>query len=173
MGKNSFLSALSNNKKAVKAIVVLGAAGMILIMLSSFSGSKKEDIKDTESINTQESEKFRCETEERLEDFLRTVDGVGEVKVYLAVSGENEYVYATEGKKSIGENKSEEEKKYVIIGSNGNKSALVETVNSPKITGAVIACTGADSPTVQEAVYKAASAALDIPTAKIYVTLMR
>ena len=60
-----------------------------------------------------------------------------------------------------------------MIGTNGSKSALIETVNSPEITGAVIACTGADSPLVQEAVYKAVSTALGVSTGKVYVTKLR
>lgn len=173
MGITDLKISLTENKKALKAVMVLGAAGLILIMLSSFGNGDVD--KKTPEINgdTVVSEQYREETESRLADFLRSIEGVGEVKVYLTVSGESEYVYATEGKKSIGENKTEEENKYVMIGTNGSKSALIETVNSPEITGAVIACTGADSPLVQEAVYKAVSTALGVSTGKVYVTKLR
>lgn len=173
MGITDLKISLTENKKALKAVMVLGAAGLILIMLSSFGNGDEDKKKPEINGDTVVSEQYREETESRLADFLRSIEGVGEVKVYLTVSGESEYVYATEGKKSIGENKTEEENKYVMIGTNGSKSALIETVNSPEITGAVIACTGADSPLVQEAVYKAVSTALGVSTGKVYVTKLR
>ena len=49
----------------------------------------------------------------------------------------------------------------------------IETVETPAITGAVIACSGFDSPAVQEQIYRAVSAALGIPTGKIYVTKLK
>ena len=58
----------------------------------------------------------------------------------------------------------------MIIGGGNEKNALIETIETPEITGAVIACTGCDSPTVRERIYKAVAAALGIPTGKIYVT---
>ncbi|MCD8187331.1 MAG: hypothetical protein LUD57_01685 [Ruminococcus sp.] len=60
-----------------------------------------------------------------------------------------------------------------MIGESGSKTALVETVNSPEIVGAVIACTGCDSAAVQEEIYKTVSTVLDLPTSKIYVTKLR
>ena len=58
----------------------------------------------------------------------------------------------------------------MMIGGGNGKSALIETVEVPEITGAVVACTGCDSPIVAERIYKAVSAALGIPSGKIFVT---
>jgi stage III sporulation protein AG len=49
----------------------------------------------------------------------------------------------------------------------------VETIEAPEITGAVIVCGGGGDAAVREQIYKAASAALGIPTAKIYVAKIR
>jgi stage III sporulation protein AG len=49
----------------------------------------------------------------------------------------------------------------------------VETVETPQITGAVIICKGCNSPVVEERMYRAAAAALNLPTADIYVTIMK
>ncbi len=169
------LKSLKSDKKAVTAVTVLGAVGLLLIMLSSLlPGEKKEEEKSSEKQSISVSSADYCtETEKKLADFLEDIDGVGKVRVYLTVGGEEQYVYATEGKTSIAENKTEEERKYVMIGGGSEKSALIETVKAPEISGAVIACTGADSPVVREMVYEAASTALDLTTGQIYVTKLR
>ncbi len=176
MAIRDLISSVKGDKKALTAVTVLGAAGLCLVMLSPLLPTDSKD-KEDESEGADEAsvtaQDYYAEAEERLTDFLKNIEGVGEVQVYITVSGDEEYVYATEGKTSISENKTEEEHQYVMIGESGSKSALVETVNSPEIVGAVIACTGCDSAAVQEEIYKTVSTALDLPTSKIYVTKLR
>ena len=165
---------MKTDKKMMTAVVVLGIAGLLLIMISSLIPEKKKnDSVAAESASVtdmSDAESYCSETEKRLEKFLSNINGVGNVKVYLTVGSSERYVYAAEGRHSKTENKTEEEHKYVIIGTNGSKSALIETVNSPKIVGAVVACSGCSSPVVQEEIYRTVSTALGIPTSQIYVT---
>ncbi len=166
---------MSKDKRMLTAVTILGIAGLVLIMISSLVPEKKKtdelEYKAVEEILS--AEDYRSATEKRLEEFLGSIDGAGDVIVYLTVGSDERYVYATEGRRSKSENKTEEERKYVMIGSGSDKSALVETVETPAITGAVIACSGFDSPAVQEQIYRAVSAALGIPTGKIYVTKLK
>lgn len=166
---------MSKDKRMMTAVTILGIAGLLLIMISSLVPEKKKT-DESESKVVEETvcaEDYRIETEKRLESFLCSIDGAGDVKVYLTVGSDERYIYATEGRRSKSEDKTEEERKYVMIGGGSDKSALIETVETPAITGAVIACSGFDSPTVQEQIYRAASAALGIPTGKIYVTKLK
>lgn len=166
---------LPKEKKLLAVVMFLGIAGLIFIMLSSVIPDGKNDSSPECNAVSESSgaESYRIETEKRLADFLSSIDGAGDVKVYLTVGSEERYVYATEGRRSKSENKTEEERKYVMIGSGNEKSALVETVQTPVITGAVIACGGSDNPAVQEQIYKTVSAALGIPTGQIYVTKLK
>lgn len=166
---------MPKDKKLLTAVMFLGIAGLVFIMLSSLVPDKKKtEIPEYTAVSESSgAESYRIETEKRLEEFLRSIDGAGDVKVYLTVGSDQRYIYATEGRWSKSENKTEEERKYVMIGSGSDKSALVETVETPEITGAVIACGGFDSPTVQEQIYRAVSAALGIPTGQIYVTKLK
>ena len=154
-----------------KLMIILGITALALILLSAIIPKNSQDppAPEQEEFSTED---FCARTEQRLEEFLEDIDGVGRVKVLVSVSGSQQYIYASEGRQSRSENKSEEETKYVMIGNGNDKSALVETVRTPEITGVVIACTG-DSPQVREQVYRTAAAALDLPTAKIYVTKMK
>ena len=152
-------------------IAVVGAAGLLLILLSSLLPSKADDTvsPDDEEVLS-EAQSYCSETEKRLEAFLGSIEGAGEVRVCISVGSNERYIYASEGKRSEADNRTEVEEKYVMTGSGGEKKPIIETVRTPEISGAVIAAEGYDSPTVRERLYKAASAALDIPTGKIYVT---
>ncbi|MBQ9956590.1 MAG: hypothetical protein IJO99_03390 [Ruminococcus sp.] len=165
---------LSKDKRAVTAVTLLGISGLGLIMLSSLIPEKSDSKSSSEKGESgYTAEEYREETEKRLESFIEKIEGVGEAEVYLTIAGEEKYEYATEGRTMKAENKTEEEHSYVMTGASGNKTALVETVNFPEISGAVVVCTGGNSPLVQETVYEAVSTALGIPTGRIYVTKLR
>lgn len=166
---------LLKQRKWAVFMTVCGAAGLLLIMISSLLPDKKqENVKPSENgISFAENDELRCDTEKRLGELLSSIDGAGNVKVYLSFGSCQRYIYASEGRRSRSGDKTEEEDKYVMVGSGSEKSPLVETVEKPEVTGAVIVCDGGDSPSVREKMYKAASAALGISTAKIYVAKLR
>lgn len=167
------LKNMSKDRKMLTAVTILGLSGLLLIMISSLTDDKAESkpVKNTADQNIYSD--YCVETERRLEDFLRSVEGAGDVRVYLTVGSSERYIYATEGRKSKSDERTEVEEEYVIVGNSGDKTALVETVETPEIEGAVIACTGCGNPVVEERMYKAASAALGIPTGKIFVTILK
>ena len=169
------LGNLLGSKRSATAVTVLGAAGLALILISSFLSDKKQSVPQVSAttLTSETSDAYCRETEEKLKSFLMHIDGAGDVEVYLTVGTGERVVYAAEGKKASSENKTEEEKKYVMTGGSGQREPLIETVEAPAITGAVIVCTGCGSPVVEERIYRAASAALGIPTSKIYVTKMK
>lgn len=164
-----------SSKNTSVLVVIMGSVGLLLILISSVIPDKKSDssMKQKTDGTYSSCENYCSETEKRLEKFLMNIEGAGDVKVYLSVGSGEKYVYAAEGKTSISDNNKEEERKYVTVGGNGEKTALIETVETPEITGIVVACTGCSSPVVQERIYNSVSAALGIPTGKIYVTIMK
>ncbi len=165
-----------SGKKGTAVVTALGVVGMLLILISSVIPEGKttaDEIAETSEEAVTNASDYCRETEKRLEDFLKNIEGAGEVKVYISVESDERYVYVSEGRKSVSGDRSEEEEKYVIVGNSGEKSALVETVEKPEITGAVIVCEGCGSAVVQERIYKAVSSALGISSNKIYVTQMK
>ena len=165
---------LLKNRKWAVFMTVCGTAGLLLIMISSLLPDKKAaPAVKAERQSVCDTAAYCMDTEKRLEAFLSEIEGAGEVKVYITVGSEQRYVYATEGRHSRSDNKTEEEEKYVIVGGGSEKNALIETVEAPEITGAVIVCGGGGDAAVREQIYKAASAALGIPTAKINVAKIR
>ncbi|MBR5513827.1 MAG: hypothetical protein IKV85_07580 [Ruminococcus sp.] len=167
------LKEIAGNKRSAAGIFLLGAAGVFLLILSGFfDGGDEAEIVEVKPY-TDVAQSFCRESEERLEAFLENIEGAGEVEVYLTVASGERYIYASEKKLTESENKRDSEEKFVLVGGSGSREPLVETVRTPEITGAVIICRGCSSPVVEERMYKAASAALGLPTADIYVTTMK
>ena len=95
------LKGMQKDKKMLAAVTVLGMAGLLLIMISSFLPDKKEErLSEIPQVSSVTYDSYCSDTEKRLENFLRSVDGAGDVKVYLTVGSNERYIYATEGKNS-------------------------------------------------------------------------
>lgn len=169
---NEFISNLKKGRN-IKIVVIMGLAGIFLIMFSElfWSGEEKQKEKniEVESISGN-YENYVHDIENQLKRILEKIDGVGKTEVMVTVVGTEEYIYAEEEKIKKGENDSSEEKQYVIIGSNGDKQALLKKIVSPEISGVVIICEGGDSNIIKERVYNTISAVLNIPSQRIYVT---
>ncbi|MBQ8960804.1 MAG: hypothetical protein IJ071_06250 [Ruminococcus sp.] len=167
------LRELLKNRSGTAIVVLLGGAGLLLILLSSlFPGASPKEEPDQPSAEIT-AEEYRLSAEARLEEFLGGIEGAGQVKVCLTVGSGQRRVYASEDKVSRSADRTEEERKYVIVGGNSERSALVEKVELPEITGAAVLCTGGGSPVVQERIYKAVTAVLGLPAGRIYVTELK
>lgn len=155
----------------VKLIVVLGLAGMVLILFSDiFSSDKKTVQKDTEQeMIVTDYESYVSGMEKRLEGTLEKISGVGKVQVMITAAGSGEYIYAKDEKTDTDESRISKDEKYVVIGGGGDKKALVRKIANPEIMGVVVVCEGGESNVVKEKVYKAVAAALGIPSQKIFV----
>lgn len=154
----------------IKLIIILGLAGMLLILFSEiFSDNENE----TEKINSMEEdsnfENYAEDMEKQLENILEKIDGVGKTKVMITVESTEEYIYAQQEKTKQGENDISNENEYVIIGSGSEKEALLKKIVSPKISGVVIICEGGDSNIVKEKVYNTVSAVFNISSQRIFV----
>jgi len=163
---------VTSEKSGTRILVAIGTAGLCIIMLSSvFTGSS--DDKKVRDEGKKDSISFCIETEKKLEKFICALEGVSEAEVLITLGSDEELVFAKEGRTIITDEKKEEEKQYVMVGANSGKSALVETVRTPEINGIAVAYSGNNSAAVREAIYKSVSTALNIPTSRIYVTLLK
>ena len=168
----SRLEAAFGRDKLIKAAVFLGIIGVILIVCCD-SPPKTQPSVETAAI-TEETERFRCDTEQQLKNILSTIKGVGKAEVMLTVSTTEEYIYAekTEERRE-GENKQSRQTDFEIIDSGDRDEALVKKIIVPQISGVVIVCEGGGNSKTCEAVYKSVSTALGIPVSKIYVAKMK
>ena len=167
------LSEKLKGKNRTTIIVVIGIIGLLLLLFSEIikTDDNKQKGKITElNVNTDD---YKNAVQQELVDILSRIDGVGDVKVMVTIEGSTEYVYAEEynTKQEDGDSKvsKDYQNKYVIVDKGNTKEALVKKILKPQITGVIVVCQGGGRPTVNEKIYEAVSAALNIPANRICV----
>lgn len=143
--------------------------------------SKKLALTDTEAnnITTEETE---FDLEEKLENILSKIQGVGEVQVFInysetsevvAMYNENSKVSNTEesdesgGTRKIQETDTQKDIVYKEV--DGEKTPITQKIIHPKVEGAIITAKGASDATVKTNIIQAVEAVTGLATHKIQV----
>lgn len=107
--------------------------------------------------------------EQKLEDILSKISGISEVSVVLSYSKDTtqNVVYNVaeeekEGEKII-------EKQVAYNEEDGNKTAIIESVEMPVVEGAIVVAKGANSVDIKSRIASAISAVTNLPVYKIQV----
>ncbi len=158
MGNMNFIK---NNKKLV-ILILCFVIGVVLLLFGSKDKTKNGN---TEVSADKNSEIHYSELiEKKLETFLKTVDGIESVKVFVTVDGGTELEYAGIGKGN------EYASSYLVIDKGNEEEAAVVREIYPSIRGVAISCTGGNDGTVKKEITALIGAALGISTNKIMVT---
>jgi len=145
-----------------------------LIFISEFTQGEKSEKKENQTVSGNHSyESYADDTEKRLREILEKIEGVGKAEVMVTIVGTEEYIYAQEEKVKNGKDDFSSESEYVLIGSGGEKQALLRKVMNPQINGIVVICEGGDSNIVKERIYNSVSAVFNISASQIYVTKLK
>ena len=172
------------NDKKVKILSAVLIAGIVLIALSEFwpSGSK-DKTKQTAANQTNTTQQYTLELENKIKGIVGSISGVGKLKVLVTLETSEETVYAQETKTSVDSTKdainqngktqlkeSTEQKYLLVEGEDGKKQALIKTTKEPAVKGIVIVCEGGDRTAVKAEVIDAVTKALDISSSRVCVT---
>ncbi len=178
--------------KKLLCILLVGIAGMFLILFADFGGS--DDTSETEkeqTTQTQTQTESRDEytyvedVEKRLSKLISSIDGAGKTKVMVTLENGVEQIYATQDKTqssssssidSGGQNVEEsfnKEDEYIIIkSSDDSETGLILKIVQPSIRGVAIVCEGADSTVVKKNIVEAVTAVTGISSAKVSIAKM-
>lgn len=151
-----------------RLLLIAGLCGAALLILPGIRTESRAQ-SPPPADGTAQAEQYREALETRLTDLLNGMEGVGEVRVMVTVSGTAEQVYAEEVKASQNERGRQQEAQVVITRSSGAEAPIVAKTVCPSVLGAAILCSGGDHAAVQERIRKAASAVLGIPQGQIFV----
>lgn len=163
---------IKNNKK-MSLVIFVGFLAIVLIFISEldFEESEKEEIVDSSQMSTSEYCDF---LENKVEEIIESIDGAGETKVMITISETTEYIYATndrnERKNTETSNDTTGENDYVIIEKDSNDTGLLIKTIEPKVRGIAVVCEGGDNSTVQNQIYSAVSAVLNISSSRISIS---
>lgn len=146
-------------KKFQYFLIVLAAG--VLIMLFP----ENEPVQ-TEVISTEASVKL--DLEEKLEDLLSQISGVGKTEVLLTESHGSEIIYQTDNGHSTSGNET-----VILTDSSRNQYGLIKKTLPPAYKGAVVVCKGADSARVRLNVVDAVMRATGLSSDCITVLKMK
>ena len=168
----------------LKIIVLLGILGMVLILVSQFTDDDQAGQGQPQTGNAEfASQDYVAQLEERLQNLISQIDGVGRNKVMITLESGVEYVYAQEQRRSTdtthsggGEipagSRTQEnvEQRFILVDTEfGRREALVLTRIPPRIQGVIIVCEGANNPVVEQKLISVVTTALGIPSTRVSV----
>ena len=178
-----------NNKKKIENLVFFVVILIITIVIINYvwNGNKKSNktitntagrqLANTDTTQTEESNNL----EERLENILGKIQGVGTVKVFInysessqtvAMYNENSKTSTTEETDTSGGTRKVEQTdsdKEIVYQENGKKTPILQKTLQPKIEGALITAKGASNVNVKTNIIQAVEAATGLATHKIQV----
>lgn len=136
---------LADEKKRVNLLLCVGVAGLLLIALSEWFPLKMK----TESAqsapatdSTANQQDYAQQLEQRLEEVIAQMDGVGRVEVMVTLRQGQEAIYATDQETS---SQGETSVHHVLVSDDG----LIETFQMPQVLGVAVVCEGGDTAAVQ------------------------
>ena len=189
-----------NENKKVENLVFFVIISIITIVIINYiwSGSKTDNKQVNENTNvnnkrlanvTEENNEIVEDTnnlEEKLEEILAKIQGVGEVKVLLNYSESSEVVamYNETSKTSNTEETDTEggirkiqetdtQKDIIYQEENGEKTPITQKIVQPKIEGAIITAKGANQANIKTSIIQAVEAITGLATHKIQVFEMQ
>ena len=131
---------------------------------------------------TIETSQATNELEEKLEKILSTIQGVGEVHIFINYSESSEVIpmYNENSKTSTTEEtdtsggtrkiqETDSQKDIIYQEDNGEKTPMTQKIVDPKIEGAIVTAKGANDANVKTSIVQAVEAVTGLPTHKIQV----
>ena len=186
-----------NNKKKIENMVFLVIILIITIVIINYiwNGSKSSNktltntagkqlatTQNSQSSSNRQSGTNSNNLEERLENILSNISGVGHVKVFINYSESSETVamYNENSKTSVTEEtdtsggvrkveETDSQKEIVYQEDSGSKTPIVQKTVEPKIEGAIITAKGASNINIKTSIIQAVEAATGLATHKIQV----
>lgn len=184
-----------NNKKKIENLVFLVITLIITIVIINYVWNENKNSNKTitnsagkqlaytqSNQNTNQNVTNSSNLEERLEDILKNISGVGNVKVFINYSESSETVamYNENSKTSVTEETdtsggvrkvetTDSQKEIVYQEDNGDKVPIIQKTVEPKIEGAIITAKGASNINIKTSIIQAVEAATGLATHKIQV----
>lgn len=144
-----------------KLAVALGAAAMVLILLSELLPAPGAPAVSTpETVST--AAPYKQQLEQQLEQLIGQVDGAGKTTVMLTLESGEETIYALDTLSG----QTQSQQTHVLL---EDGTALEETTHLPTVCGVAVVCEGGGDIRVAARITELVAALLDVPTNRICV----
>lgn len=149
-----------------KYVLIVILAGLMLMLLPERTEAKEQV--------EQPQTPIQLSMEEKLEDILSRIQGVGKVRVLLTLAQGERTIYVYDEHTSLsGDSDSRDSDAVIITDSARTQTGLVSQILPPIYQGAVVVCQGGDQPAVRLAVVEAVCDATGLTADKITVLKMK
>lgn len=172
---NDKLKAVLSQLKNGKLILVLGVAGVLLILLSGITPKKEQTPTQNETFNINE---YKEQLEKDVEALVKDITSC-RATVVITLEGDVTYNYADETKFSDSSRDSDtlsdkstdsEQTRVIITDSSGNENALVVNMELPQIRGVAVVYHGANNAATNEKIKNCLMATLSVTSKRIYIS---
>ncbi len=170
--KDSLSKIFSKDGKKIKIIVAVGLVGILLIFTSEiFSNDHSKSSKSNE--NSFDYVQYTNELENKLNETISSIDGVGECKVMITLENSSENVYATDNEIKNSENTINQKDEYVIYNSQNGETPVLIKEYFPRVQGVTVICTGGDNTAVKEKIIQSVTALFNISANRVSVSKIK
>lgn len=179
----NYLETLKNitkdkNKRTENLILLIVLLVILLVATKYIFTPQTNDNKTTTNsnstsndvnINSNSNEVVKSDLESKLSTILSQISGISDVSVVITYSKDTTTtpVYNTKEQEKSGEKTTEKSVAYNQDGN--NKTAIIETVELPKVEGAIVVAKGASSVETKSKIASAISNLTNVPVYKIQV----
>ena len=153
---------LSGRPAKTRLGIAVGAAAMLLILLSELLPAGKQPAAETERSAAQAAAAYQTAMEQQLEELIRQMQGAGKTTVMLTLETGEETIYALDTQSG----QAQSQETHVLL---EDGTALTETVYQPQIRGVAVLCEGGSDVRVAARITELLSALLDLPSNRICV----
>lgn len=162
---DSFKQQFLNIIKQYKFVALVFALGLLLMLIPQKESSEIIPQTPVQTVQT---------PEEKLEQILSQIQGVGKVRVLLTIAQGEQVIYVhDENRSDSSENQSVNREAVIVTDQSRAQTGLISQVLPPSYLGAVIVCQGGDLPGVRLAVVEAVCDATGLTADKISVLKMK
>ncbi|MCD8237926.1 MAG: hypothetical protein LUC92_01120 [Clostridiales bacterium] len=163
-----------DSRAFVNLFTALAVGAGLILAGNYFEEDKKEETPLPLSAETEQKEDYAEKTAKELEEILKSVEGVGRIKVMLSLKDEGEQSLAEDvsTEKGSGGSSGEFEKQEQKTLLTGEDLPYITNRSSPRIEGVLISCDGGGSVEVKSSLISACSALFGIESNKIQVLKM-
>ena len=164
------LEKLRADKKRA-AVLLLCVMALVLLVLSEWAHPHTK----TETVEPLQPEVYAKQTETRLAELIRSIEGAGKTQVLVTLRSGEETVWARNDTmdNEADTSRVRSEQAYVLVRSGSDETGLILKTITPTVQGVAVVCEGADDPQVQQRITQTVTAALGIGAGRVSVVKMQ
>ncbi|CCY71598.1 stage III sporulation protein AG [Clostridium sp. CAG:921] len=150
-------------------VILLISINLIFDKNSNNESNITKKAESDENVSSVSNNIDQTDLEKKLENILSQISGISDVSVVLTYSQDTKQNVVYNTKEEIKDGNSSKEASVAYNETSGSKTAIVESVELPKIEGAIVVAKGANSVEIRSKIASAISSVTNIAAYKVQV----